>query len=300
MPPKSDPHREEALRLYLDSRGKKSLQCIADELGLSKSTVASWKIRDNWEAILKSSVRKRRSQTSSANGGQKSGHYGNTNAAGKRADVSNFMGNHNALKHGRYEQIKYDTMDEDERALMDATAEQLDPIIIQKRLIQEIEIRERRMYHRIKQLREVSEADPDGFVADFTSVEQNVNKNARGDNKNILIRKTKTNGLDKIQKIEIALTSVQKQKQAAILALHKLEEDQKTRSVEQEKLGMEKQRLEMMKHRLSLMDPNMRTEIMKDELQDQLNSIAALINADDRPQRTFEEFEAEADKRGNQ
>ncbi len=296
MPPKSDPRREEALRLYLDSRGKKSLQCIADELGLSKSTVASWKIRGDWEAVLKSNGRKRRSHTSSANTGKKSsGYYGNTNAAGEREDVSNFMGNHNALKHGRYEEIKYDTMDEDERALMDATAEQLDPIIMQTRLIQELEIRERRMYRRIAQLRAASKADPDGFVADSAFVEQK----GKGD-KAISVRKSKKTALAMIQEIEAALTAVQKQKQVALLALHKLEEDQKTRSVEQEKLGMEKQRLEMMKHRLSLMDPNMRTKIVKDELQEQLNSIAALINADDRPQRTFEEFEAEADKRGNQ
>lgn len=38
----------------------------------------------------------------------------------------------------------------------------------------------------------------------------------------------------------------------------------------------------------------------KEELQDQLNSIAALINADDRPPRTIESIEAEIDRRGNE
>lgn len=295
MPPKSDPRREEALQLYLDSRGKKSLQCIADELGLSKSTVASWKIRGDWETILKAKRRKPRSQTLSANARKKDGYYGNTNAAGQRSDVTNFMGNHNALKHGRYEEIKYDTMDEDERELMDVTAEQIDPITMQIRLVQELEVRERRMLHRIAQLRAESISDQYGSVLESLSVEQNT----KGEDESISIRKTKASALAKIQEIETALTFVQRQKQAAILALHKLQQDAVSNSFEQQRLAVQQQRVELERRRLSMMDPNRQSELMKEQLQNQLNSIAALINADDRPPRTFEDFEAEADQRGN-
>lgn len=260
MPPKSDPRREEALRLYLDSRGKKSLQCIADELGVSKSTVASWKIRGDWEALLKSKGRKPRSQTSSANTGRKKdGYYGNTNAAGQRSDTSNFMGNHNALKHGLYEEIKYDTMNEDERALMDATADQLDPVTLQTRLIQELEVREHRMLRRIATLRAASQSDPDGFINESVSVQQK----GKGD-KGISIRKTKTSALAKIQEIETALSIVQRQKQAAILALHKLQQDALSNDFEQRRLSIQQQRVDLDRRRLSMVDPDAESDTLKE------------------------------------
>lgn len=260
MPPKSDPRREEALRLYLDSRGKKSLQCIADELGLPKSTVSSWKIRGNWEALLNKSRRKPRTQTPSANGGRKkNGYYGNTNAAGRRSDVSNFMGNHNALKHGRYEEIKYDTMSEDEKELMDITAEEISPISMQIRLVQELEVRERRMLHRISKLRELSSIDPDGFVDESASVQQT----GKGD-KAIKASKTKTSALTKIQEIETALTFVQRQKQAAILALHKFQQDALSNDFEQQRLDMQQERVDLARRRLALIDPQEESDSLKE------------------------------------
>lgn len=260
MPPKSDPRREEALQLYLDSRGKKSLHCIADELGLSKSTVASWKIRGNWEALLKNKGRKPRSQTSSANGGRKKdGYYGNTNAAGQRSDVSNFMGNHNALKHGRYEEIKYESMSEAEKELMQLTGDDIDPISLQTRLVQELEVRELRMLQRIQRLQIASASDPDGFVNESASVEQK----GKGD-KSISVRKTKTSALAKIQEIETALTFVQRQKQAAILALHKLQQDALSNQLEQQRLDLQKERVNLDRRRLALIDPQEESDTLKE------------------------------------
>lgn len=260
MPPKSDPRREEALRLYLDSRGKKSLQCIADELGVSKSTVASWKIRGDWEALLKPNGRKPRSQTSSANTGRKKdGYYGNTNAAGQRSDTSNFMGNHNALKHGRYEEIKYDTMSDDEKELMAVVEDDLDPVTLQIRLVQELEIRERRMLHRISALREASQSDPDGMISVSASVQQK----GKG-NKSISVKKTKASALAKIQEIETALTFVQRQKQAAILALHKLRQDALSNDFEQRRLSIQQQRVDLDRRRLSMIDPDAESDSLKE------------------------------------
>jgi len=268
VPPKSDPRREEALRLYLESRGKKSLQCIADELGLSKSTVASWKIRGDWEALLKANGRKTRLQTSSANTGRKkSDYYGNTNAAGKRQDVSNFMGNQNALKHGRYEQIKYDTMTKEELELMQESEAQATPYEMQIRLIMELEVRERRMLHRIETLRASAANDPDGFIADSASVEQTgaPKKDEEDGQKKgkIKIKKNRKSALAAIQDIENALSFVQRQKQSAILALHKLQQDDFAHQLEIQRLELQKQRVELDKRRLALIDPNEDSDTLK-------------------------------------
>lgn len=262
MPPKSDPRREEAKKLYLESRGKKSLQCIADELGLSKSTVASWKVRDDWAALLKGKGRKNRSQTAFANGDanqarKKSGYYGNTNAAGQRADVSNFMGNKNALKTGQYETIKYSTMTEEERQLMEAVQDEDDDVSMQYRLIRELEVREMRMYQRIEQLRQ--RADNDGMVLDGLSVEtKHSGQPGTETAKNIKVkaRKDRKAALQRIQEIEAALSVVQRQKQTAILALHKLRQDCLSNDMEQKRYELQKQRVELDRRRLALLDPN--------------------------------------------
>lgn len=256
MPPKSDPRREEALRLYLESNGKKTLQYIANELGLSKSTVASWKIRGDWESQLKGKRRKKRSQTAAANGERKkSGYFGNRNAAGPREDVSNFMGNQNALKHGRYEEIKYDTLNDVELELMSQIPEQADPAQMQILLIRELEIREHRMLHRIEKLQAAASADPDGFVPDSASVEQKGNGKPNGKT-SVRAKKTKASAIDKIQVIENALSAVQRQKQSAILALHKLQQDELANDFEMQRLELQKQRVEIDRRRLALIDPN--------------------------------------------
>lgn len=256
MPPKSDPRREEALRLYLESDGKKSLQCIANELGLSKSTVASWKVRGDWESQLRPKGRKRRSQTSDANGERKkAGYFGNKNAAGTREDVSNFMGNKNALKHGRYEEIKYETLNDQERELMAQIPENPDPVQMQAILIRELEIREMRMLQRIERLRAQAAADPDGFVPDSASVEQKGNGKSNGKT-SVKAKKTRASAMDKIQAIEAALSVIQRQKQSAILALHKLQQDELAYTLESERLELQKQRVELDRRRLALIDPS--------------------------------------------
>lgn len=247
MPHKRSPQREEALQLYLKSRGKKSLQCIADELGLSKSTVATWKTRDKWEDVRKSVARKR-SQTPDEISQRHFGHYGNTNAKGKRKNTDWLVGNKHAVKNGLYESIKYDSLDDDERSLMDASMEGVDPIAMQIRIIREIEVRERRMMKRIASIQ--SSMDSDGLIVSRTFVEQK----GKGD-KSIRIQKERESAMYQIQNIESALTLLQKQKASAVLDLHRLVRDKEIIEMERERLSIQQDRLDIEKRKLSLIDP---------------------------------------------
>lgn len=53
-----DPRRDEAFRLWKESSGTKKLKDIADELGVSSSTVRKWKAIDKWEDKIKGSAPK--------------------------------------------------------------------------------------------------------------------------------------------------------------------------------------------------------------------------------------------------
>ncbi|WP_186440539.1 phage terminase small subunit-related protein, partial [Bacillus licheniformis] len=53
-----DPRRDEAFRLWKESSGTKKLKDIADELGVSSSTVRKWKATDKWEEKFKRSAPK--------------------------------------------------------------------------------------------------------------------------------------------------------------------------------------------------------------------------------------------------
>ncbi|WP_420954614.1 phage terminase small subunit-related protein [Bacillus haynesii] len=51
-----DPRRDEAFRLWKESSGTMKLKDIADELGVSSSTVRKWKATDKWEEKFKGSA----------------------------------------------------------------------------------------------------------------------------------------------------------------------------------------------------------------------------------------------------
>ena len=72
--------------------------------------------------------------------------------------------------------------------------------------------------------------------------------------------KQKLLGIDKMQDIDIALSAVQKQKQQAILALHKLTEDLTSREIERKRLDLETRRVKLMELRFGL-NPDMESTV---------------------------------------
>lgn len=124
---------------------------IAEKLGVPESTVKSWATR-YWKkgkvASEKVASKKKKVATEDATeprprGGQK----GNVNSVGNKGGPP--LGSQNALKHGGYAAILFDTFDEDEHSL----AAQMEPDE-EKLLMDEIillTVRERRILQRIQE-----------------------------------------------------------------------------------------------------------------------------------------------------
>lgn len=259
MPPKNDPRREEAKQLYLNSNGRKSLHQIADELGVPKSTVSSWKVRGEWAAELKASKRKPRTQKKER---RKEGYYGNQHAAGPRSNVAGYIGNKNALKHGRYEEIKYASMTPEERELMEASVSGTSAIDMLTRLVAEYEVKELRMTQRIEEMRQRLQADEDAYVPHSASVEQK-GSGKDLDKGRVTIKKTKVYSLERIQEYEVNLLAVQRQKRDTIMALHRLTQDMFANSLDLQRLELERQRVEIASRRLALLDPDDEPDALK-------------------------------------
>ena len=182
---------------------------IADKHNISVSTVKSWASR-YWKKKgcnpkVKVATKKKRGAP-----------VGNKNATGP-------PGNKNAVTTGEFENIFFDTLEEDELNL-------IKNIEIEKRrlLEQEIQlltIRERRMLKRIENLKE----------KDMTIVSVK-----SGTEKGMNTELNEYEGiLGQIQNIEEALTRVQDKKQKAIDSLHKFEIDEQKLELTVMKLELE-------------------------------------------------------------
>ncbi len=77
-----DPRRDEAFHLWKGSSGTKKLKDIADELGVSSSTVRKWKATDKWEEKFKGSAPKSNGSAPFRPGAP----IGNKNAKGNKGE----------------------------------------------------------------------------------------------------------------------------------------------------------------------------------------------------------------------
>ncbi|WGD58163.2 phage terminase small subunit [Bacillus subtilis] len=155
-----DPRRDEAFRLWKESRGTKKLKDIADELGVSSSTVRKWKATDKWEDEFKRSAPKSKRSAPFRPGapkgnknakGNKGGKAppGNQNAKGNRGGAAP-KGNKNSVRTGEYESILFDFMDDTEKELFGQI--ETDPLYQIDLTIRELSLRERRMMQRISRI----------------------------------------------------------------------------------------------------------------------------------------------------
>ncbi|MCY9371037.1 phage terminase small subunit [Bacillus haynesii] len=155
-----DPRRDEAFRLWKESSGTKKLKDIADELGVSSSTVRKWKATDKWEDEFKRSAPKPNGSAPFRPGapkgnknakGNKGGKAppGNENAKGNRGGAAP-KGNKNSVRTGEYETIMWDFLNEDERQLF--VEIETDPLFQIDLTIRELSLRERRMMQRISRI----------------------------------------------------------------------------------------------------------------------------------------------------
>lgn len=115
MPRTRSPERQKAFELWIKSKGQRELKDIAAELGVSPEQVRKWKHADAWDDKTvkvtlpngKGNVTKRRE------GGQP----GNQNAVGNSGGGP--KGNKKNLRHGAYERVMGELLEEDEAEIFD-------------------------------------------------------------------------------------------------------------------------------------------------------------------------------------
>lgn len=140
-----DPKRDIAKEIWLESKGKKILKDIAQELGVSDSQIRKWKSLDKWGDDLKSNVTNRKSNVTNKGGAP----TGNKNAIGNKGNsrASPPKGNKNALKTGEYETIFAEYLSDEEKGIYQSITD--DPFFVMSEEVRLLKIRQRRMMQRI-------------------------------------------------------------------------------------------------------------------------------------------------------
>ena len=237
MPRARSPNREFAFQLWAESGGKRKLTDIAAEIGVTPEQVRKWKSADAWEKrtlpIGKGNVTNRVPKR------KRGGQPQNRNAVGN-AGGSAPVQNSNARIHGGYSPVYWDTLTDEEKALLDT--EKPDSETLLREEIDLLSIRERRIMARI---REYSEAKGGQLLESVTRNEDKrefdspedkklyeATQRAKIESGNLLPGRkynvtTRTEAAYYvIHRLEEALTRCQAQKQKCIRNLMELQEAQ--------------------------------------------------------------------------
>lgn len=93
-----DPRRDEAKQIWLNSKGELKLVDLADQIGVTSSTIRKWKATDKWDYELKGSAPKSKGSALKRSRGQPGAPKGNKNAVGNKGGAP--KRNQNAVTHG--------------------------------------------------------------------------------------------------------------------------------------------------------------------------------------------------------
>ncbi len=200
--------RQQAYLIWEKSNRTASPKEIAGMLGVSPSLVSKWKSLDGWEA------------KSLPNSGAPKG---NKNATGNRGGGAP-QRNTNAGKHGAYSKIYRDTLNDNEKALLDSIDFGGESIIRQQ--IQDMIITARRLRRRIKALEERHS----GMVLDGKVTE----RTPRGE-KTV---KYSASIFDRIIQLEVCLDRTQLHIVKAVDILMRHRNEQKRLTIEQRRLKL--------------------------------------------------------------
>lgn len=213
MPRARSPNREKARELWLASGKKRLLKDIASELGVSETQVRKWKSQDGWEKVTlpKEEEKKKSNVTKRKRGGQP----GNKNGVGHGAP----KGNKNNYKHGLYERIYWDTLDEEEQQMIQAMNYE------EEKLLQEqialLTVRERRLLKTIAEYKEKKGGLAlESVIQRKLEIDGNIIQDDYQTQTETTTRTIST--FEVIQKLEAELTRVQAKKTRCIEALNKL------------------------------------------------------------------------------
>lgn len=151
---KRSEERKLAEQMYLESNGTVKMVDIAAQLHLPDSKIRKWKSLDEWEAKLhpqsaQKGKKKQMERSTKKKGSvppKKGAPFGNKNAVGNQGNP-----NPNTRKHGGYSAVYWDTLDEEERELIDDMPHDEEAMLIEQ--IQLFSVRERRIMQAINKYR---------------------------------------------------------------------------------------------------------------------------------------------------
>ncbi len=231
MPRTRSPDSIKAEQMY--RKGIKLVD-IGKSLGVPASTVRRWKSTQDWDGKGK----KKQPERSDKEAGNKTSARkrgapkGNHNAKGNKGSLP---GNKKALKHGGYSQIYWDTLDDDERELIETTPHEEEELLINQIML--YTVRERRLMKAINKYKDadnvyvagvVRSEDKRSFKSDEDRglyderIQERIDQKARLPGEGYHLQTTTSATIDLVARLERELTSVQSQKTKAIDALAKL------------------------------------------------------------------------------
>lgn len=161
MPRARSPDRQRAFDLWIESKGQRELKDIAAELGVSPEQVRKWKHADDWDGKTvkvtlpngKGHVTKRK----------KGGQPGNRNAVGNSGGGP--PGNKKALRHGAYERVMGDLLEDDEAEIFsdDCTGTDVEGEL--RRTLAALNAKEVRLVKRINQIKEAAQKSKSNMIS---------------------------------------------------------------------------------------------------------------------------------------
>lgn len=228
------PDSIEAEKLYKEGM---LLVDIAKKIGKPEGTVRRWKSTQNWDGVDKKSTKnesersgKKKTNVRKARGAPK----GNKNSVGHAPSVP--VGNENALKHGGYSSIYWDTLDEEEKEMLESM--KLDEEAQLQEQITLFSIRERRIMKAINKYRDMKSgvyinnvvkrerkrrfADKDEEELYKERIFDKVSSGDRLPGESFDIQTMTSSTVDLVARLERELTSVQRAKTKALESLAKI------------------------------------------------------------------------------
>lgn len=239
------PERDKAFKLYIKSGKTMKNSEIASKLGVSASLVAKWKSQDKWDSDELPNEKVKSKKSSKSSGKKKGGQKGNKNAVGNDGGAP--LGSQNALKHGGYSAVYWDTLDEDEKSIIEDMPQDEETLLIDQ--IKLYTVRERRILLAIQKVQNakgdqvldsVSSQETKRRFRDTTQkeqynqmIEEKIASGERLPGDAYTIYTNTDNKQNVISRLEDELTRVQRAKNKAIDSLAKL--------------NIEKQKIEMLR-----------------------------------------------------
>lgn len=224
------PEREKARKLYLKSNKTAKNKEIAEKLGVSASLVAKWKSQDKWDSedLPKEKVKSKGKNKSK---GKPGAPFGNHNAFANRGGPP--LGSVNALKHGGYSQVYWDTIDEAERAMIQDMPEDEETMLLDQ--IKLFSVRERRIMQAIEKVKGKDEQMTNTTVKTEVRVDNDNNESEDESSKPYKLVTLTENKHNVVARLEDELTRVQRAKSQAIATLSKL-------NIEKQKIALIKEK----------------------------------------------------------